>query len=303
MTAPQTRRRSPDRSRQRFAMTMLAPSIVVTIALLAFPLILIGDLSFRDGKVTRIAEVWRLPLTLDNYRSVLEDSDTWSALGTTVVYATSTVLAAVLFGLFAALLLRHKMPARRFWRTALMIPWPVPGAIASVAFVWMLDGTYGIINWMLMQIGVIDAPVAWFFNPETALAGVLLPTTWIAYPVCLLIILTGVQGIPDELYEAAQIDGANTWQQFRYITLPGASSSITLAALITALWCFTTFDFVYAITRGGPNGATETLAVSIYNTAFRAFDLPGAAALGVFTITVAGALVLLVAPLMRKRFH
>lgn len=298
-----TKKFGPSASKQKFALSFLLPSLVVAIAFLVYPLYLIVDISFREGKPNRISEVWQLPLTLDNYTNVFASEKTWNAISTTLVYAVCTVAGAVTLGLIAALLLRRKLPNRRLWRTLIMLPWPIPGAIASVTFMWMLDGTYGVFNWMLLKIGIINEPIAWFFNPETALFGVLLPTTWIAYPVCVLMILAGMQGIPDELYEAATVDGASGIQQFRYITLPGIKNSIALAILITGLWCLTTFDFVYTITRGGPNGATETLAVAIYNSAFRAFKLTEASALGVVTILLGGLLIAVVSPLMRKRFH
>lgn len=284
-------------------MGFLIPSLLVTLLFLIYPIYLIVDLSLREGKPSRLTEISQLPLTLGNYSEVLSRPEVWRALWTTVVYATATVTGAVLVGLVTALLLRRKLPARRFWRTLIMMPWPIPGAIATVAFVWMLDGTYGVVNYILRSIGLIPENIAWFFLPQTAMIGVLAPTIWIAYPVCTLILLAGLHGIPDELYEAARIDGASSFQQFRYITWPGLSTSAALAIIITALWCFTTFDFVYAITRGGPNGATETLAVAIYNEAFRFFRLPEASALGVVTIIFAALVVLLFTPMLRRRFH
>ena len=288
---------------QRFALSFLVPAFLVTLAFFIYPIYLILDLSLREGKPSRIADIGQLPLTLENYSDVLARPETWRALFVTVQYAGATVIGAVFIGLITALLLRRRLPGRRFWRTLVMIPWPIPGAIATVAFVWMLDGTYGVVNYVLRTVGIIPENIAWFFNPETALIGVLMPTIWIAYPVCTLILLAGLQGIPEELYEAARIDGASGWQQFRFITWPGLQSSAALAVVITGLWCFTTFDFIYAITRGGPNGATETLAVAIYNEAFRFFRLPDASALGVATIVFAAALVLLMAPMLKRRFH
>src|SRR5690625_2152219 len=281
---------------------LLAPSVLIALAFIAYPLYVIVNLSFRDGQTILMSEINSLPLTLGNYTDVLTNSETWQSARITVIYTSVTVLFASALGMGTALMLRRQLPGRRWLRTLVLIPWPVPGAIATVAFVWMLDGTYGVINYILQAVGLIEEYIPWFFNPETALIGVLMPTIWIAYPVCTLMILAALQSVPEELYEAARMDGAGAYKQFRYVTWPAIQNTSVLAMIITGLWAFTTFDFVYAITRGGPNRATETLAVAIYNEAFRFFDMSYASALGVVTIAMAGLVLLALFPIVRKRF-
>ncbi|WP_162605484.1 carbohydrate ABC transporter permease [Jiangella ureilytica] len=281
---------------------LLAPSLAMTLVFIAFPIYMIVNLSLRDGKTMIMSEVGDLPLTLGNYDSVLADPDTWHSLRISAMYTAATVTAAILVGLVTALLIRRRLPGRRWLRTLILIPWPIPGAIATVAFVWMLDGTYGVINYILRMVGIIDQNVAWFFDPQTALIGVLMPTVWSAYPLCTLMLLASLQSVPDELYEAAKVDGAGAILQFRHVTWPAVQNTAVLAMIVTGLWTFTTFDFVYAITRGGPDGATQTLAVAIYNQAFRFFDLPHASALGVVTMVLAGLVLLALFPVVRRRF-
>jgi multiple sugar transport system permease protein len=301
----------PRRSRWRFSLSarnsmlsyvLLAPSLAVALVFIAFPIYMIVNLSLRDGRTMLMSEVGELPLTLGNYADVLTDSETWDALRISVVYTSATVVGAILVGMGTALLLRRQLPGRRWLRTFILIPWPIPGSIATVAFVWMLDGTYGVVNYLLRQVGLVDENIAWFFNPDTALIGVLMPTIWIAYPLCTLMLLASLQSVPDELYEAARMDGASAGQQFRHVTWPAVQNTAVLAMIVTGLWSFTTFDFIYAITRGGPDGATQTLAVAIYNQAFRFFDLPYAAALGVVTMAIASTILLALFPIVRRRF-
>jgi multiple sugar transport system permease protein len=281
---------------------LLAPSIALAAVFIAYPLYLIGSLSVRDGRTMIMSDVGELPLTTDNFREVLSNPETWEGLRISVIYTAATVAGAILVGLVTALLLRRQLPGRRWFRTFILVPWPIPGSIATVAFVWMLDGTYGVANYLLRKANVIDENVAWYFNPDTALVGVLAPTIWIAYPLCTLMVLASLQSIPDDLYEAARIDGASSGQQFRHVTWPAIQNTAVLAMIVTGLWSFTTFDFVYAITRGGPDGATQTLAVAIYNQAFRFFDLPYASALGVVTMLIASTALLALFPVVRRRF-
>lgn len=281
---------------------LLAPSVIMAIAFIAYPLIVIVNLSFRDGKTMLLQEINTLPLSTVNYSKVLANPETWQSLGITAIYTAVTVAGAIAIAMAAALMLRREMPGRRWLRTLVLIPWPVPGVIATVMFVWMLDGTYGVINFIMRTIGLIQENIPWFFNPETALIGVLMPTIWVAYPLCTMMILASLQSVPKELYEAAKVDGATPYQQFRFITWPAVQSTTVLAMIITGLWCFTTFDFVYAITRGGPNRATETLAVAIYNEAFQFFHLPYASALGVVSIAIAAVALISLFPIVRKKF-
>ncbi|NED98392.1 sugar ABC transporter permease [Phytoactinopolyspora alkaliphila] len=281
---------------------LLAPSLALALVFIAFPIYMIVNLSLRDGRTMVMSEVGDLPFTLNNYTGVLTDPETWDSLRISAIYTTATVLGAIVVGMSTALLLRRRLPGRRWLRTLILIPWPIPGAIATVAFVWMLDGTYGVVNYLLRNLGIVDENIAWFFNPDTALIGVLMPTVWIAYPLCTLMLLASLQSVPEELYEAARVDGATPRQQFRHVTWPAVQNTAVLAMIVTGLWSFTTFDFIYAITRGGPDGATQTLAVAIYNQAFRFFDMPYAAALGVVTMAIASTVLLALFPVVRRRF-
>lgn len=285
------------------AYVLLAPSLLLAIVFIAFPLYMIVNLSFREGSTMIMSEVNQLPLWTGNYRDVVMNAETWRSLRVSAVYTTATVAGGMALGMVTALILHRRLPARRWLRTLVLIPWPIPGAIATVAFVWMLDGTYGVVNYMLVQIGIVQEYIPWFFNPDTALIGVLLPTIWIAYPLCTLMLLAALQTVPKDLYESASVDGARPFAQFRFVTWPAIQNTAVLAMIVTGLWSFTTFDFVYAITRGGPNRATETLAVAIYNEAFRFFHLPYAAALGIVTMLVAALALAALFPVVKKRFY
>lgn len=296
------RRRTTSVRNNALSAFMLLPAVAVALLFIVFPLYTIVNLSFRQGKTMIMRDVNGLPFSTENYREVLANPETWESLRITVIYTLATVAGAFAIGLFSALVLRRRLPGRRWLRTLVLIPWAIPGVIATVGFVWMLDGTYGVVNYLLRTVGLIDKNIAWFFDPDTALMGVLAPTIWVATPLCTLMLLAAVQSVPAELYEAARVDGASPFAQFRHVTWPAIQSAAVLAMIVTGLWTFTTFDFIYAITRGGPNRATETLAVAIYNEAFVYFDLPYASSLGVVTMGVAVLALFILFPVVRKRF-
>ncbi|MFC0529519.1 carbohydrate ABC transporter permease [Phytohabitans kaempferiae] len=301
-TSTRRRRRTLRSRNSRLSAVMLLPAVLVALLFIGFPLYMIVNLSLRDGKTMIMSEVNDLPFTTNNYRAVLSNPETWEALRITAIYTLATVAGAFTIGLLSALVLRRRLVGRRWLRTLVLIPWAIPGVVATVTFVWMLDGTYGVFNYLLRKVGLIDQNVAWFFDPETALIGVLMPTIWIAYPLCTLMLLAALQSVPAELYEAARVDGASPRAQFRHVTWPAIQSSAVLAMIVTGLWTFTTFDFIYAITRGGPDRATETLAVAIYNEAFVYFNLPYASTLGVITMAIAVMCLFILFPVVRRRF-
>jgi multiple sugar transport system permease protein len=172
----------------------------------------------------------------------------------------------------------------------------------SIVFLWLLDGSFGVVNALLRQAGWLATDLAWFAHDDTALAAVIVPTVWKAYPFFTLTLLAALQAIPASLYEAARVDGATSWQRFRYITWPGIRPSAALAAILNTLWALREFDIIYLTTGGGPDRATETLAVRIYQEAFAFFRMGTASALGVLTMTMAVLLVLMSLRTIRREY-
>lgn len=269
----------------------LAPSLIAVCGSLIFALLLLGGISLRDIKLGKLSAIFQAPLSLANYGEVLSDPETWRSFGVAIVYVIGSTLLPFIAGLFTALLLNQRMPGRRILRTLALVPWAVPGITAAIAFVWMMQPTYGVFNYMLRSLGLIDTDVNWFGDPALALFAVILPTSWKAIPYFTLMILAGLQAIPRERYEAAQVDGAGWWARLRWITLPGLAPFILVATIFSAMHSFRDFDFIYGSTQGGPDGATETVAVRVFNLAFEEFDMGNAATLGVVTFVLVGILV------------
>jgi len=282
---------------------LLLPAISAVGFLVAYPLYLVVATSLRQGKSLNVLRLSALPLGVGNYRIVLASDATWHSVWITSVYLLGTIAPAFLIGLVTALLLNRAFPGRRWLRSFILLPWAVPGVIVSIVFLWLLDGSFGIVNTLLRDAGWLTTDLAWFATDDTALAAVIVATIWKAYPFFTLTLLAALQAIPASLYEAAQVDGAGAWQRFRFVTWPGLRAAASLAVILNTLWALREFDIIYLTTGGGPDRATETLAVRIYQEAFAFFRLGTASALGVLTIGLAALLVLAsLRPLRREYF-
>lgn len=281
---------------------LLSPALLAVGFLVAYPLYLVVATSLRQGKTLNLLRISELPLGLGNYRTVLASEATWHSVGVTLVYLVGTIGPAFGIGLGTALLLNRAFPGRRWLRSFILLPWAVPGVIVSIVFLWLLDGSFGVINALLREAGWLATDLAWFATDDTALAAVIAATIWKAYPFFTLTLLAALQAIPASLYEAAQVDGAGPWERFRYVTWPGLRAAATLAVILNTLWALREFDIIYLTTGGGPDRATETLAVRIYQEAFAFFRMGTASALGVLTMALAGLLVLASLRALRREY-
>ncbi len=297
------RRASPlARAERRFAYALLAPAVIAVAGLIAWPMYLIVSISFREGRSLNFLALRSRPLGLGNYRVVLGDPATWHSVLVSLVYTAGTLAPAFLIGLATALLLNQSFPLRRWLRSAMLLPWAVPGVMVSVVFLWMFDASFGVVNYLLRVTGIATSDIAWYSTESTALFAVIVPTIWKAYPFFTLTLLAAMQSIPGHLYEAAEVDGATAWQRFANVTWPGIRGPAVLALVLNGLWTFREFDIIYAATGGGPAKATETLGLRAYNEAFGYFYMGRAAVIGVLMLALALCAVLLARRALRKEF-
>ena len=290
------------RRERRFAYALLMPAVVTVFALIAWPMYLIVSISFREGKSLNFAALGQRPFGLGNYASVLTDSATWHSAWVSFAYTFGTIVPAFGIGLGTALLLNRVFPWRRWLRSLMLLPWAVPGVMVSIVFLWLLDASFGVVNYALRSLGLIAVDVAWYTNESTALIAVIVPTIWKAYPFFTLTLLAALQSIPADLYEAAGVDGASARQRFANITWPGIRGPAVLALILNGLWAFREFDIIFAATGGGPAKATETLGIRAYNEAFGYFYMGRAAVIGVLMLAIAFVFVLVARRELRKEF-
>jgi len=281
---------------------LLSPALVAVGFLIGYPLYLVVATSFRLGKTLDVLGLSGLPLGFGNYRTVLASEATWHSVWVTFVYLVATIGPAFAIGLASALLLNHTFPGRRWLRSFILLPWAVPGVIVSIVFLWLLDGSFGVANALLRRAGWLATDLAWFANEDTALGAVIVATIWKAYPFFTMTLLAALQAIPATLYEASRVDGATAWQRFRYVTWPGLRGAAALGVILNTLWALREFDIIYVTTAGGPDRATETLAIRIYQEAFGFFRMGTASALGVLTLALAALLALASIRVLRREY-
>jgi multiple sugar transport system permease protein len=265
-----------------------APAAALVLLVFVYPVCRTISLSFmhlnlETGFQPRFAG-------MDNFIRLMSDSRFFSALRVTAVFTTASVAMEFLLGLLSALAVEKIRKLNRTARTLLLIPWTLPTAIIAVLWMWIFNDQYGFINAILSRTGMIDSPIAWLGRPHTALLSITMADVWKAFPFVFIVLLAGLQSIPQEMYEAMEIDGGTAWHKFRYVTLPHLLPFIFLALIFRIVQAFAVFDLVYVLTGGGPGGATETVSVYGYYTFMRYLDFGYGAAL-VMAIVIALALI------------
>lgn len=251
----------------------LAPALAVLLALSIYPLIYSVTISLQ--RETAGGAVWGL----ENFTRLLSDNFFWTAMGHTFVYSTAALTCEFLLGLGLALLLNNQIRGRGFFRASLLVPMMLPTVVVGVVWRLMLNPNFGAVNGTLKQFGIDTENLTWTASPKLAMLSVIAVDVWQWTPFVFLVLLAGLQAIPQEPYEAALIDGSSRWQTFRHVTLPLLKPAILIVLLLRTMDLLRVFDQIFILTEGGPGFATETISLYIYRTAFRFFDFGYAAAM------------------------
>jgi len=214
---------------------------------------------------------------LDNYSKVLNDEAFRHAVGVSVVFTVACIVLQFSIGLALALFFARPFPGSGALRALLVVGWLLPGVVTGNLFRFLLDGDSGVVPWLTAQIGAGEH--AWLTDPDSALWAAVATNVWVGIPFNMILLLPGLQAIPDELYEAAAIDGAGPWQRFRHITMPLLRPVALSVILLGVIYTFKVFDVIFVLTGGGPVDATTVLPIEIYNVSLKFFRFgEGAAA-------------------------
>ena len=277
--------------RQVMPLALLSPAVLVTLAIVFFPMIQTAWMSLHEYVLFRPKKFdW---VGLQNYFAVFQDEVFWISLRHTVIWIAITVPAQALLGLATALLLNQQFPWRPLARALIIIPWALPSVVIALMWAWIYDSNYGILNDLLLRIGLLETSIPWLANPDTALYAIILTLTWQGFPFFAVMILAGLQSIPRSYYEAASLDGASSLRQFWHITLPGISGVLFTAFLLRVIWVANSMDVIFVMTGGGPGYATYTLPLYAFIEAHTNLDFGYGSALAMtFTILLLGIVVL-----------
>lgn len=273
--------------RQREQLTgwlLSLPALIILILVFAYPIGRAFWLSlFTENLGTQLEPVFT---GLENYARMFGDGRFWNSLGNTAIFTFFSLLLELLFGIIIALVLDQQFRARGIVRTIGILPWALPTAVMGLAWEWIFNDQYGVVNDILRGLGFIDSGITWLGDPGRAMFALILADVWKTTPFIAVILLAGLQAIPQDLYEARSIDGANPIQNFFQITLPLITPQMIIALLFRFAQAFGIFELVTVMTGGGPAGSTETVSLYIYDTVMRYLDFGYGAALIVITFLI-----------------
>lgn len=278
---------------------LLAPAVIVTAVIVFLPMVQALITSFYDLVLFR-PNASRF-VGFGNYVKLWSDPVFWVSLWHTVIWIGLTVPLQMGLGLIAALLLNREFPWRGLARALVIIPWALPSVVIALMWRWIYDPNTGVLNDILLYLSVVQSAVPWLADPNVALYAIIVTLTWQGFPFFAVMILAALQGIPRSQYEAASLDGASTWRQFRHITLPGIMPVLATAGLLRVIWVANSMDVIFVMTGGGPGYATHTLPLYAFIRARQNLDFGYGSAIAVtFTILLGAVVTIYLARTMRE---
>lgn len=263
---------------------MLAPALLFLLLLIAYPLLKVVFDAFHYSHL--INKSMTGFAGLDNFKKVIGDEHFVQAVKNTLMWTFFSVVGEYIMGMLTAVLLNQEFKGRGMFRTFIFIPWLVPIIVAGMTWDWMLNPNFGIINYMLTSLHIVDTPINFLGEAKYAMPTVIFVNIWRSFPYYTISFLAAMQSIPGDLAEAAAIDGAGMFKRFFKITLPQLRSVSLVIVFIHIIWTAINFDFIWVMTEGGPNYATETLPLMIYRYSMKKFDVGAASALSTMMFTI-----------------
>jgi multiple sugar transport system permease protein len=278
---------------------LLTPALLILVCIIFYPILYSIYLSFHQYVLLKPKDIDFIGL--QNYAALLKDNIFKLALWKSVVWTFWVISIELLLGLFGAWLLNRKFPGRNLVRAIVLLPWVFPSVLTGLMWVWMLDDTYGVINDILYRFGLISGFVPWMAQSSTALYGVIVTQIWHGTPFFLIMILAAFQSIPDELYEAARMDGANLWQEVRFVSWPMIFPTVLITTLLRTIWTANYVEIIQIMTEGGPGYSSLTLPIYAFRKAYSSLDFGYSSALSLVLVGILAVLVWIYMRLLKNR--
>ena len=253
------------KKKRSYPYLLVAPAVLIILCVVFIPVVNAIRMSFQNYDLRKPKDI--AFIGLGNYVALFKDPLFWKSLIKTIQWVVFGVGFQFLFGFILALLLNRSFRGRGVIRAVSLIPWVTPGVLIGLMWRWMYDGNYGVVNDILQKLHITGENIAFLANPKTAFPAVIVTIVWQGIPFFALMILAALQGIPYELYEAADIDGANWVQKLFNITIPSIRNTIMITLLLRIIWVANSVDVIFNMTEGGPAYATQTLSVYVFNKA------------------------------------
>ncbi|MAC81578.1 MAG: sugar ABC transporter permease [Rhodobacteraceae bacterium] len=266
-----------------FGAVMMAPSMLFFLLLVGYPLLQTIWISLHSmSTLTRQGDF----VGLANYASLLRSEDFWNAFRNSIFWTTGSLFVQVTLGVSFALVLNGALFMRPLARALVLFPYLISTVVAVLIWQWLFNDLYGYLNFLLMNLGIVDRPVNWLGQSPNAMLSVIAIAGWKHFPFVTLAVLARLQSIPPTLYDAARIDGASAWSRFWDITLPQLKPVLAAVILLRAIWDFKDFDLIYMFTGGGPRASTETLPLMIYREVFPKLSIGSGAAVAMIMLAI-----------------
>jgi len=276
---------------------LIGPAVLLLLLFLFIPLIHTFQLSLQDTDLARGEPKW---IGLAGYTAAWKDGEMLRVGRQSLIWTVLVAGFQVLIGLAGAVLLNRKFPLRWLARVLILMPWVLPGVVAALMWKLFYDAQFGFLNSLIARIGFGDTYIDWLGTPGLAMFAVILAAIWKGFPFSMLMLLAALQSVPQEQYEAAKIDGASGWQNFRHITLPAISGVLKTVILLVSIWTFNYFEMIYVLTGGGPIRSTHIAPTYIYELSFRNFNFGEASRVAVISFLFVLAVSLLLIRQMNK---
>lgn len=287
------------RREKRLGYFLLTPCILFLAIFAVYPLFHTIKMSFTHFEMFGMAGGF----TFNNFMDTFRDKYFWDSLGVTLFFVVTSVVFQTLFGFVLAFLANKSFKGQGLARVALLLPWAMPPVVAAMAWRWMANDSFGLFNDILTRVGLSDGHTVWLGIPKLAMFCLVTLAVWKVSSFMGLLILAGLQAISEELYEAADLDGAGKVKRFFHITLPLLKPTLAVAVLLRTLQAVQVFDLPYTLTGGGPGNATETLGIFIYRSSFSKMDWGGASAQSVILLAISIVITIIYFKLTRQETY
>jgi multiple sugar transport system permease protein len=263
-----------------WAWFLLAPALLMIVVVVVYPTVWGVSLSFREMRLNRI-DLGTGFVGLKHFKAILDDDIFWLSLRNTVVWVTGAAIGELVFGMVTALLLNRALPLFRVATVLILLPWFLPNVVAGHMWALMLDPRLGVINDLLVKVGILSQYKAWFADPDAALGAAMAVEIWHGFPFFALLLLAGLKAIPQDLYEAASVDGARAWGRFVHVTLPQLKTIIVASVVLRVISLVNSPDIILILTGGGPGRSTQILSLYAFLKVNKEFNFGYGAALAV----------------------
>jgi multiple sugar transport system permease protein len=305
ITRPEVVATTPGRSVRRwlprdapFGYALLLPAAALITILVGYPFVRALWLSFHRKLLGRVEAPW---IGLGNYQALLTDRIFWLAVKNVFVFTATSVALKLLLGLLIALILNEALPLRNLWRSIILLPYAMPTLVSVLVWKWMFSDIGGILDYLLNQTNIKEGPMLWLSDPGKAMGSVIAVNVWRGFPFFVITLLAGLQGVPQDQYDAAKVDGAGIFARFWYVTIPSLLPVIAVVTLFSTILTFNDFAIIWVLTRGGPGGATDVLSTLTYKIAIAGYELGKGVAVSVLMLPILVVLIILLGRFVNRR--